>query len=378
MATVAEKVGDTSVKCFLCGSAVTEIAMGRTGLSIEELEILNRRIKDGSVGHMLYLIDGIMKKADSGELDQEIEFKNQLDKIQVGQSQTDVKVSDMSKAVLGEFEKGQTNFREEMGTHQKEMFEKDEEKHKVIHAILEDIYKKLGGPKEIGNAGETITAKELKSMCPMDDFSEDKASKGGTDLVATVNQDRKSCGKIAVSVKYQEKWEEGFLTQIRKNLNQEDTNFGLLVTKVFPNDALNDKAYDKSSKHGEILWLVKPEYAALAYYCLHHVVVAHQKADAVIKEEEQKIRTQEQIVKTVREWITGKGFKNATHKIDDAVQQSTETSETLEKIKSYVSRNVDTLKKKQEELRENLGVAEEALDDLRIHLEGKDIEDDEE
>ncbi len=377
MATVAEKVGDMGVNCFLCGSAVTETAMGRTGLSLEELEILNHRIKDGSIGHMLYLIDGIMKKADSGELDQEIEFKNQLDKIQDGQSQTDEQVSDIGKTILGEFEKSQTNFREEIDIHHKEMYEKNEEKHKVIHAILEDIYKKLGGPKEIGNTGETITAKELKSMCTMDDFSEDKASKGGTDLVATVNQDGKSCGIIAVSVKYQEKWEQGFLTQIRKNLNQEDTNFGLLVTKVFPNDALNDKAYDKSSKHGEVLWLVKPEYAALAYFCLHHVVVAYQKADAVIKEEEEKIRAQEQIAKTVREWITGKGFKNATHKIDDAIQRSTETSEALEKLKSYVGRNVDTLKKKQEELRENLGVAEEALDDLRSHLEGEDIEDDE-
>ena len=377
MATVAEKVGDTGVNCFLCGSAVAETAMGRTGLSLEELEILNRRIKDGSVGHMLYLIDGIMKKADSGELDQEIEFKNQLDKIQGGQSQTDEQVSNIGKTILGEFEKGQTNFREEISVHQKEMYEKDEEKHKVIHAILEDIYKKLGGPKEIGNTGETITAKELKSMCPMDGFSEDKASKGGTDLVATVNQDGKSCGIIAVSVKYQEKWEQGFLTQIRKNLNQEDTNFGLLVTKVFPNDALNDKAYDKSSRHGEVLWLVKPEYASLAYFCLHHAVVAYQKADAVIKEEEEKIQAQEQISKTVREWITGKGFKNATHKIDDAIQRSTETSEALEKIKSYVGRNVDTLKKKQEELRENLGVAEEAFDDLRSHLEGEDIEDDE-
>lgn len=357
MASVTEKIEKT--KCFMCGSSVEASEMGRSGLSQQELNILNNRIKDGSIGHILYLIDGIMQKAESGELGEDIEFKEQLDEIQEGQEETNEQVSTVSKEIL-----------DELDERQKANNTKEEEKHKVVHALLEDIYKKLGGPKGIGDAGETITAKELKSICPMDEFSEDQAEKGGTDIVATVDHEGKSCGAIAVSVKYQERWTSTMLTQMRKNMQQEETNFGLLVTKIFPNDALNDKAYDKSGKHGEIIWLVKPEYAAIAYYCLHHAVVAYRKAETTIKEKSEKMQAQEAIVENVREWISGDGFHKTTHKIDDAIQRSKETSEGLEKIKQYVSTKSDALKKKQEDLRQNLGVAEEALDDLKGHLEG--------
>ena len=63
----------------------------------------------------------------------------------------------------------------------------------------------------IGNVGEIITIKDLKSAAHMDNFSEYKSTRHGTDIIATVKQNGLECGKITISVKFVEKWDGYFI-----------------------------------------------------------------------------------------------------------------------------------------------------------------------
>ena len=331
MATIEDRIAKRQIQCLFCGSVVPEATLGRTGLDKEELRILKRRIKNVRFGPVLRLIDEVLTKAESGELGPDLEFSVQL----------------------GEIQKGQL----------------------ILAAEVSDIKQKLSVPTGKGDAGEIITIRDLKSMHPLDDFSEEKAPKKGTDIVATVKENQRSWGTVAVSVKYQDQWSSKFLDQIRKNMEQEGTSFALLVTEKFPRDALNDKGYEKSNKPGEILWIVKPEYAVFAYGCLRYALIAATKATSVIKAQTERVRAQEQIAKAIKEWINGDGFQKTTNRIDEAINCSKETTDELDNIKSYFATKVNNLKEKQAKLRECLGIAKDTLEDLKKFLQGRKLED---
>ncbi len=95
---------------------------------------------------------------------------------------------------------------------------------------ISDIKEKIVGTG-IGKLGEVVTIKDLKSAFPMDSFSDQKATRGGADIVATVREAGTESGRIVVSVKYAKDWSEEFLNQLSMDMRQERTSWGMLVTK---------------------------------------------------------------------------------------------------------------------------------------------------
>jgi len=319
----------TKLNCPMCGSEENYKIIERRGITAKQLQITERYIRDGNFGHMLSLMDSVFNGVDPGKLGPELEHQIAFAELQKGQSNT--------------------------------------------QAMLAEIVKKLSVPASKGDVAEEYTTKDLKAMFPTDEFSEDKAAKKGTDIVATVKENGREWGTIVISVKSQAKWSSEFLTQTRKNMDQENSPYALLVSERFPRDALNDKGYDKSEKPGEIFWIVKPECEPFAYGCIRYALIASEKAKTVLKAQEERIRAQEEITKAVKEWINGNGLQKTLHKIAEAKRHNRTTLDGLDTIKSYVARQVSTLKTELDDQMDDLVTAEEALKDLKKYLEGKGL-----
>jgi len=312
--------------CPVCGTLIDELGLANAGLTKEQLQILKRHRDNGTLGHLIHLVDIFASKMNADKALQESDQKQAMAKL------------------------------ENMILH--------------VEGGLTEIIERVAGTG-VGDIGERITIKDLKSLCPTDDFSAEKATKHGTDIVATVKENDRGFGTVAISVKYVAQWEGTHLQQLRKNMKQEHTSFGLLVTKAFPRDALNDKGYVKTTKSGEMLLLVKPEYAPVAYYGYRQAVMAWERAKAIIEDEKKLFREQNRITKAIMGWIAGKGFRDATTSIDEAVEYSNQTTRSLEALKSHVAKKIGNMQQDQEDLRYHLQIANTAMKDLKDLLDDK-------
>ena len=246
MATIMDDI--RLVKCPTCDSKVDEQSLARRGLTNEELSILKNHRKDETFGKILQLSDILMKKITPDKLLKETE----------------------TKLLFAKFEN-----------------------------LAENIDAKLGGTA-IGKIGETITVKELKSAFPQDDFSDENANKGDTDIVATVVEGRIEKTKIAISCKYVEKWNSSFILQLQKNMKQEKTDYGLLVTKSFPSNALNDRVHYIEK---EKIMMVKPEFLAVAYGGYRREVLAWDATQHYIKNHQQNEKKFSKRLEIITKWL---------------------------------------------------------------------------
>lgn len=169
-----------------------------------------------------------------------------------------------------------------------EMEESHIREFEMIRKVLSDIRARINGNK-IGFVQETITLSDLKSGCPYDRFTEEFSSKHGTDIVAYVRDGCKEIGIISISVKRQTKWDSKFLDQLSKNVDQDNSQWGLLVTTSFPNESLNDDIWTTFDKHGRLILMVKPRFAAIAYYAIRQIILYQNLLKNALKAREPKI-----------------------------------------------------------------------------------------
>ncbi len=304
-----------TVKCPVCGSRVEEVDLGRAGLTIEQLNILRKHIKEATFGSLLQIADAVMKRLEPDKMGQELSSKEMI--LEVRKVQKD----------------------------------------------LTEILGKIAGPA-IGKIGEEITIKDLKTACPQDEFSEENSSKQGTDIVATVIEDKRPTGTIAISVKYDNTWKREFIRQLEKNMKQEGTPFGILVTKSFPKEALNDKVWLKETTTGVML-VAKPEYASVVYCGYRLATIAWNEAKKNIKDAESRIRERDRIFNAVVEWINGKEFNAVLDNLHDAYELSEATDKVAKSLRRYTEQQVKQMLKNQEDLREKLMQAEMAVQKLK-------------
>ena len=79
-------------------------------------------------------------------------------------------------------------------------------------------------------------------------------------------------GKISVSVKRTKAWSSEFLDQLDKNITQDKSEWGILVTTAFPREALNDAVWTTYTKERRMVLIVKPQFATIAYYAIREIV----------------------------------------------------------------------------------------------------------
>jgi hypothetical protein len=316
MAT-AIQISSLKTKCPICGSLVKESDFKQTGLTKAEINILRKHAREATLPALIQLVDLGMKKLNPDKMSQELIIKDAV---------------------------------------------------KELYQVVEEVRDRIAGPA-VGKVGEYITIKDLKTVVPHDQFSDGKADRAGTDIVATIHENKLQVGKIAVSVKYDNSWKGDFISQLEKNMRHEGTSFGILVTKSFPKEALNDKVWIKENRTEGMMLIVKPEYAPVCYYGFRQAVIAwHEAKKHIENTQEEKAEEQHKILKAIQAWVNGRDFKAVLNNIDSAIELTNEVDEVADKLLQYNQQKLERIMNLQASMRTSLGEAQTSARSLKMLL----------
>jgi hypothetical protein len=154
----------------------------------------------------------------------------------------------------------------------------------VLDSVLfnqHNILDRLSGCA-IGKVQENLTIMELKSVFPNDQFSDEESDRHGTDIISTIWESGINLGNVTISVKHQNRWSSEFVTQLERNIMDDETRWGFLVTTKFPADALNDNIWTARTGSGRLILLVKPQFASIAYYAIRTIIIYESQLKKII------------------------------------------------------------------------------------------------
>ncbi len=305
MATISDEL---YIKCPMCDTQVQEQNLAKRGLTKEEFGILKAHRNDETLGKFLQLVDVTMKRMDPEKLATESEMKRVMTMLQKQIDGIDAKLSGIS----------------------------------------------------IGKIGELVTVKELKSAFPHDNFSDENANKGDSDIIATVIEGGTEKAKICISCKYVDKWSSTFIQQLQKNKKQEKTNYGILVTKSFPSDALNDRVHYLEK---EKIMMVKPEFLSVAYGGYRREILAWEASKQYMKDQQQTEKEKNKTIKVITTWLNDRA--NPILKcIVEYKKISSEKDAQRKKLLKYVEKFDNTMSQLEEDGTDQVELIGDAMKDL--------------
>jgi hypothetical protein len=322
-----------SHNCPVCNSEILIHKLASFGLTVDEFAILEKHRDNETLGTCLQLVDILMQKIEPGKLSTETEVQNMIIQVQNARLSSEAEFKEI-------------------------MFN--------LQNTADDIKTRLAGVG-VGKIGEKITVRELKAAFPFDNFTDEKASKAGTDVIGTVIESGKEQGKIAISCKYVVSWSPSFLTQLTKNMNSERTSFGILVTKSFPTQALDDKVHYLEE---EKIMLVKPEFLSIAYGGFRRALLEWRSGKNNLKQVEEKYKDAEHIINKVTEWIN-KESNPIIKQITLIEKLCSKSHEETDKLLRQVKRFSEQSHNSEDEKLEKLSIITDAISELETFLESE-------
>jgi hypothetical protein len=113
-------------------------------------------------------------------------------------------------------------------------------------------------------------------------------------------------------------------------MNEDGSRHGILVTKVFPREALTAKAWVMDAEEGKTVILVKPEYASLAYFGLREATIHWFEARKVLERKQDETKESQKTFKALTIWINGDEFEETVRHINNARKAAEETRNHLD------------------------------------------------
>jgi Uncharacterized protein conserved in bacteria (DUF2130) len=383
--TAIEGIEDTK-KCPFCGSNIDLSELGRLGLSTEELEIIAKHAREGTLKDMLIIAQIAWRVLDPEKATSEFQVNDAISKLREVSNQSIrtftqetrefvqriCKENEGDKVqIVREYEQKYKPVIEDLQkeivhtTRTIEKLEKENQiKYSELNENIKEIREKIVGTG-IGNISEMVTIRDLKEVVPTDSFSEARASKGGTDIIATVKEKGTMCGVITISNKCTQKWEGNFLSQLTRDMKDDGSRFGILVTKAFPREALSSKAHLVDPDDGRTMILVKPEYAPFAYFGLREATIHWFESRKVLKRKEDEAEESEKIFKALMAWINGEDFEDSVRQIDSARKAAIDTRRELASMRSRLNLQIDRATKFQDSIEQSLIYATTLIGKLR-------------
>ena len=240
-----------------------------------------------------------------------------------------------------------------------------------IRQSIGEIKEKIVGTG-IGKVAEMVTIRDLKEVVPSDSFSEIRASKGGTDIIGTVKENGMVFGTITVSNKCTKNWSSDFMTQMIRDMRNDGSRFGILVSKVFLGEAISSKAWVMDVEDGKSVILVKPEYAPLAYFGLRQAAIHWFETRKMLKRKEEEVNEVEKISRALTGWINGEEFETTTRCIKDAIDEAQKTKQEMQNIEAYIHGKVTTTLGYQQKIIDHMLEANNVIGKLRKLLNGSE------
>jgi len=339
LTTVPQALKDVS-ECALCGSRLTVTQSQKIGISKADMEILRRHLSEGTFPRIIQLLDIVMGKLDPERLNNDLNAKNAISEILRALGVQELAVKSTAADIM---------------------------------KVLDEIRLKIAGPA-VGKIGEAITIKDFKAAMPTDDFTEEKADKHGSDIVATIKENRVAIGKIAISVKYVNQWKSEFLNQMQHNMRQEGSDFGILATEALPREALSTKLLAIETSGDGLILVVKHDYASVAYHGMRLALIAWERAKKAVKDANDRTEGRTKIFNAVAEWANGQQLKDTLDYISSCRQLTEETESIASQIQDHTVRKIKRLSEMQQEIRRNLTYANEAMEQLKHLLSGGEFD----
>ena len=349
--------------CPICGGRLDPNLVKKVGLDAVSAEMLHEKAHSGRLVPLVELGTIAENYLKPERFRAEAEILKVVERLMDKQRQF---VKDIAEAGEDERTEIVARYEKELAEGKEEMDSIQLASKEVLQSIRDDlavIGKKIVGVG-IGKVGEFLTIKDLQAAFTSDEFNDKHSDEKGSDILAEVREGTSTVGTAVVSVKYQEKWSGSFVEQLKKNMSDEGTRWGMLVTRVFPANALNDKA--AMTKEG--YFIVKPEYASVAYYGLRMAIKAAWEAAKQAKTAQELLKQEERIIEALRDWVSGDRFREVSEALDRARRAAEETQDLVRKWQVYAKNQGDRVNEKNREIVEELAHGMGLLDDLKERL----------
>jgi hypothetical protein len=383
--TVSEEIERTAT-CPVCDNDMDVDQFAKLGLSHHEIALFNEHVRNGTIKDVLSCGDLMLRRIDPEARNIELQVGNTISQLRntfnqlYGDFRGGMELlikgalkanGDERKQDIGRFqEKGDATLRQfDTQIKRLETITKDNQTIQNINSGVNEILRKIGGTG-VGTIGETITIQDLKRVVPVDSFDETRASKHGTDIVAKVNENGTECGTVTVSVKYTQTWSNEYVEQIANNMLEDGSKFGVLVSRTFPKEALGDKASVMKTREGNSVILVKPEYAALAYFGLRQATMIWFQTRQLQETKERQTDEMENTFKALMYWINGEEFQESIRYIDCAIEEVNKTKDLMNALKKHIDNKINDALECQGHITDKLTKATGLVRKLRELLNG--------
>ena len=323
MATVI-KTESRKTKCACCGTNVDANDMGRAGLTPEILEELGKQIKNRILEETFALAKSTRRQMDPAATSTELVMQKTMSE---GFAELNRPLSQMSKAII-----------------------------------------QLAGGTGKGEVAELLTTESFRQFFPQDEFDTAKASKGGSDLIAKVFDRKTEIGKITISIKDTKTWKNDFKDQIEKNMGQDFTKVGILVSEALPKRT--NQTGEVIHSNGVLYFLVHPKYASALYAGLRQVVIYMHEKDQDVRNKEKEMMQVGKISQALAHWISGDEREQFQFGLDAIKEDAEDTIQGLQKTGTYMAREIKKACDKQTSITRHVMNQEGSLRDLKDLLKG--------
>ena len=305
MATV---IKNESINCPCCGIDVDVKDIERRGLKNIILIELDKQIRDGTLEETFAFAKSMRRQIDPSSTSAELAISEKLDQ----------KFNDLIQ------------------------------KQQKMNSTLNNI---VGGTGK-GEIAEMLISETFRQLFPQDEFDTKDAAKGLTDLVAKIFDRKIQVGKITISVKNTKLWKGEFQEQIERNMEQDSTKVGILVTKTLPKKA--NPTGELIHNNGVLYCIVHPDHVKSLYVGLRQVVIHMHKSQQQLETTEQELMRISNISKAFAQWISGEEFQEIQRTLDGISKDSNQTTELHQKIQNEIIRDIKKANEKQSSIQQHV------------------------
>jgi len=302
------KTESRETKCPCCGTTVNANDLGRAGISPEILEKLGRYIHDGILEEMLAISESVKRQMSPSATSTELVISEKIDQLRA---------------------------------------EFSEKQHKTNSTLAQIV----GGTGK-GEVSEMLTSEILRQLFPQDEFDTSLASKGGSDLVAKIFDRKIEVGKITISIKNTKTWKSDYQEQIEKNMEQDSTTVGILVSNKLPKKS--NPTGEAIHNNGMLYYLVHPDNVKSLFVGLRQVVIHMHETNQYIISKEQELLRMGNISKALIQWTRGDEYKEIQQTLEYIHDESNETAQILQKTQNMVIRDIKKANDKQNKIQQHV------------------------
>ena len=305
MATV---IKNESINCPCCGIDVDVKDIERRGLKNGILIELDKQIRDETLEETFAFAKSMRRQIDPSSTSAELAISEKLDQLR--------------KEITGE-------------------------QHKM-NGTLNSI---VGGTGK-GEIAEMLISETFRQLFPKDEFDTKNAAKGGSDLIAKVFDRKTEVGKITISIKNTKTWKHEYQEQIERNMEQDSTKVGILVTNKLPKKA--NPTGELIHNNGVLYCLVHPNHVKSLFVGLRQVVIHMHETKQYITSKEQELMRIGHISKALAQWISGNEFEEIQNILDEISKESNDTNQLLQQTQASLIRNFKKANDKQNRIQQHV------------------------